>query len=108
MALDYNVIGARLKKAREDKNLTQQKLAEIIDVSVPFLSRVETGKYKINLKRLNELCELLEVSKSYILEGASDNSSDFLNSEFNDLIKKCPPEKLKMVYNVVKAIIESD
>ena len=50
MALDYNVIGARLKKAREDKNLTQQKLAEIIDVSVPFLSRVETGEYKINLK----------------------------------------------------------
>ena len=34
MALDYNIIGERLKKARIDKNMTQEKLAEQIDVPV--------------------------------------------------------------------------
>ena len=48
MALDYNIIGERLKKARIDKNMTQEKLAEQIDVSVAFLSRVERGTSHIN------------------------------------------------------------
>ena len=32
MALDYTIIGERLKKARLEKNLTQEQLAEQIDV----------------------------------------------------------------------------
>ena len=47
MALDYNVIGTRIKQARLAKNLTQEDLAEKIDVSVAFLSRVERGNSKI-------------------------------------------------------------
>ena len=43
MALDYNIIGERLKKARIDNNLTQEKLAEKLDVSIAFLSRIERG-----------------------------------------------------------------
>lgn len=52
MALDYTIIGERLKKARLEKNLTQEQLAEQIDVSIAFLSRVERGSSHINLKRL--------------------------------------------------------
>ncbi len=40
MALDYNIIGERLKQARINKKLTQEKLAEQLDVSVAFLSRI--------------------------------------------------------------------
>ena len=68
MALDYNIIGERLKKARIDKNMTQEKLAEQIDVSVAFLSRVERGTSHINLKRLTQICEILGVSEGSILK----------------------------------------
>lgn len=67
MALDFNIIGQRLKKARLDKNLTQEMLAEKLDVSVAFLSRIERGNSHINLKRLSEICNLLDVSEGYIL-----------------------------------------
>ena len=66
MALDYNVIGSRIKQARLAKNYTQEELAEKIDISVAFLSRVERGNSHINLKRLNQLCGLLDVSEAYI------------------------------------------
>ena len=59
MALDYTVIGERIKLARNKKNLTQENLAEKLEVSVPYLSRVECGDAHINLKRLNQICELL-------------------------------------------------
>ncbi len=50
MALDYNIIGERLKQARLYKKLTQENLAEKLDVSVAFLSRIERGSSLISLK----------------------------------------------------------
>ena len=59
MAIDYNIMGERIKKARLEKQLTQENIAEKLDVSVPYLSRVECGDASINLKRLNQICEIL-------------------------------------------------
>ena len=87
MALDYEVIGRRLKEARLSKNYTQEELAEQLDISVAFLSRVERGNSHINLKRLNELCGLLDVSEGYVLSGASSNSENYLDKEFAELLK---------------------
>ena len=50
MALDFAIIGQRLKKARLDKKMTQEDLAEQLDVSVAFLSRIERGLSHVNLK----------------------------------------------------------
>ncbi len=107
MALDYSVIGSRIKHARLAKNLTQEDLSEQLDVSVAFLSRIERGSSHVNLKRLTQICKILDVSEGYILSGASNNSENYLDREFADLLKKCSPEKQKMIYNVAKTIIES-
>ena len=108
MALDYTIIGQRIKQARLAKNLTQEDLAEQIDISVAFLSRVERGNSHINLKRLNQLCRLLDVSEGYILNGASSNSNNYLQQEFAQLLKSCSPEKQKLIYNVAKTIAEEN
>ena len=34
MAIDYNIMGERIKKARLEKQLTQENIAEKLDVSV--------------------------------------------------------------------------
>lgn len=59
MALDYNIIGERIKLSRTKAKLTQEKLAEKLEVSVPYLSRIECGDSHINLKRLNQICEIV-------------------------------------------------
>ena len=108
MALDYSVIGSRIKQARLAKNMTQEDLADKIDISVAFLSRVERGNSHINLKRLNQICGLLDVSEGYLLNGASSSSENYLDKEFTDLIKSVSPEKQKLIYNVAKTIAETD
>ena len=107
MSLDYSVIGERIKNARTQKELTQEQLAEKIDVSVAYLSRVERGDTKINLTRLNQICELLQVSKGYILDGSSNTSTNYLNIEFSNLLKSCPPDKFKLIYDISKVIINN-
>ena len=98
MALDYNIIGERLKKARVEKNMTQEKLAEQLDVSIAFLSRIERGSSHINLKRLTQICEILGVSEGSILNGVSSNSNNYLTSEFNDILNSVSSDKQKLIY----------
>lgn len=107
MALDYVIIGERLKKARLSKGLTQEDLAEALDLSVAFLSRVERGNTHINLTRLSQICSILELSEGEILNGTSSKSSNYMQSDFASLLKKCSPEKQKLIYNVAKVIAES-
>lgn len=107
MALDYKLIGSRIRKARKNKNFTQEILAEKLNVSVAFVSRVECGNAEVSLKRISELCELLDVTESYILNGTSIASKDYLNSDFSILLKNCPPEKLKLIYDIAVVIANS-
>ena len=107
MDINYSIIGMRLKQARLDKKITQEKLAETLDVSVAYISRIERGSTEINLKRLSELCSLLDVTEGEILNGTSSNSSNYLTNDFNNLLKSCPPEKIDMIYKVAKIIAES-
>ena len=106
MALDYTIIGERLKKARMDKKLTQEKLAEQLDVSIAFLSRIERGNSHISLKRLSEVCDILGVSEGYILNGTSNSSNNYLSSEFNELLSTVSPATQKLIYKVAKTISE--
>ena len=106
MALDYNIIGERLKNARTDKGLTQEKLAEKLDVSIAFLSRVERGSSHISLKRLSQICDILGISEGSILNGSSNNSNTYLSSDFGDILKDSTPEKQKLIYKIAKVINE--
>ena len=108
MALDYNIIGSRIKEARLAKKLTQEDLSEKLDISVAFLSRVERGNSHINLKRLNQVSEILEVSEGYLLNGASSSQKNYLDEEFAKLLKSCSPEKQKLIYTIAKAIAETE
>jgi len=107
MALDFTIIGQRLKKARIDKDMTQENLAEKLDISVAFLSRVERGLSHVNLKRLSQICSILDVTEGEILNGVSKDSQGYLNKDFSNLIKDCPPEKISLIYNIAKVIVES-
>lgn len=108
MEVDYSVIGARLKKARKEKNITQEELSEKLDISIAFLSRVERGNSKINLRRLTQICNILDISEAEILTGVSSSSNTYLDSDFAELLKGCSPETKKLIYNVAKVIKEEN
>lgn len=51
-----------LKTYRKARNLTQSQLSEMIGVSVPYLSDMETGKRTISRKKAKELAEIFKCS----------------------------------------------
>ena len=108
MPLDYTIIGQRLKKARKAKKMTQEELSEKLDVSIAFLSRIERGNSQVNLKRLVQICEILEVSPGEILNGVSSKSSQYLDSEFASLLKDCYSEQQKLIYDIAKVVAKKE
>ena len=103
--IDYSLIGDRIRQARKEKGWSQEKLSEEIDVATAFLSRVERGKAKVNLNRLNQLCDLLDISEGDVLTGVGSNSNNYLNKDLSNLLEGCPPDKLKLIYDIAKVII---
>ena len=92
MALDYSVIGGRIKRARKSRQMTQVELSERMNVSIAYLSKVESGSIHLNLHRLSQICSILGVSEGQILDGVSNASHKYLDSEFSDLLKLCTPK----------------
>ena len=104
MALDYSIIGSRIRKARLEKNITQEELAEKIDVSVAFISRIERGTSHVNLKR----CNILDIKEGVILNGTNIESTNYLSQEFSDLLLSCSKDTQKLIYDIAKIIIANE
>lgn len=104
MSPDYNVIGRRIKTARTEQNITQEELADKIDVSVAFMSRVERGSSKINLKRLTQIAETLNVSPGYLLTGSNTASKDYLREDFRQVLDRCTPEQQRLIYAISELV----
>lgn len=105
--MEYELIGKRVKKARREKGITQEKFAEELGVSVSFISQVETGEKKFNLARISEVSKILERPISYFVDGYEGKSEDDLK-EIIDLLKGMNDKQLKLALNVVRAIDAAD
>lgn len=53
------LLGRNIKKARKSKGFSQNKLAELLDISREHLAKVETAKRTISLGLLFKLCDIL-------------------------------------------------
>lgn len=104
MLPDYSVIGRRIKEARIAQKMTQEDLADKLDISIAFLSRVETGKTQVNLKRLTQISEILKVSTSYLLTGSNTTSKEYLKEDFKSILDRCSPTQRKLIYQISELV----
>ena len=105
--MEYELIGKRIKKARRDKGITQERFAEELGVSVSFVSQVETGEKRFNLERITEVSKILERPISYFIDGYEGEIKGDLE-EIVELLKKMSDKQLKLALQVVKAIERND
>ena len=106
MAVDYKLIGNRIISERTKKKITQEKLAEYLDVSVGYISQLERGITKISLDRLSEISDYLDCSITYFLSGSSISSSDYLLDDINQQLKKMSSQHRILLYQILKLIEE--
>ena len=55
------IIQNNIKKYRKERNLTQEQLSELCNISTDYLSEIERGKKVPSLKRFILIVEALEI-----------------------------------------------
>ncbi len=57
----------RIRDLREDHDLTQQQVADVLGTSQTMYARYERGANEMPIRHLLKLCDLYKVSADYIL-----------------------------------------
>jgi len=66
---DLTAIGKRIQSRRKQLMLTQEQLAEMMNVSIQMVSNLERGNKAIRIDNLVNLSRILDISTDYILTG---------------------------------------
>lgn len=82
--MNLKILGQKIQSAREEKNMSQEELAQAIGCSQSALSNYEKGKRHIYLAQLERLSAALDKPLDYFVEKkSSDDNPTMVSSEYN-------------------------
>lgn len=71
--MNQEKIGKFISKCRKEKNMTQEELAEKLNVNVKSISRWENGKNMPDYSVIEILCDTLDINVNELLNGEKEN-----------------------------------
>lgn len=99
-------IGERIKYLRKKKKITQQQMAEKLDISVNHMSAFERGKYNIKLELLVIIMNELECTADDIFCDVIKCGYKNKASRLSDKIEKLPTEEQEKIFEVVETLLK--
>ncbi len=94
-------IGKRLYKRRKEMKLTQEKMAELLEMSASFYRAVEGGRKRISIEKILLVYERTGMSPDYLLAG-----EDMAEKAVMEIFKDCPERKQPALEQVLSDLTE--
>lgn len=99
--MNLNGLGSRIKKERLKKGITQEQLAEKVDISVNFMSLIENGR-NMSVETLANIAVALGVTVDYLLSDTVNVGTDVISEQIvHNLATLNEDEKLYFL-NMIK------
>lgn len=105
--MDQKAIGRRIKAARERKGLTQEELAEEVDLSPMHVSVIERGVKLPKLETLINIANALDVSADVLLQDVVNNQTKLCASEASELFLRLRREDQRRALAVLRSFVET-
>ena len=102
--LNFPAIGEKLRDIRKSKGLTQEYVADAVDVNVSHISNIERGIAKVSLTLLVQLCDFLDTSVDYVLQNEYSHPTNAVVSEIVKISSSMPKEKQETLLRISKAL----
>ncbi len=98
-------IGERIKSIRLKRNLTQEMLAEKVNLgSAQQISDIERGLCGLSVAKLMDFCRILEIDADYLLFGTVTRDAE---NPLNKYLSKMTPEQSRCVEELIIAYAKS-
>lgn len=101
--MNLDKLGSKIKNNRRLLKLTQEQLAELIDVSPHYIYEIEKGLKTPSLPMLIAISENLHVSIDYLLSAISQNA-DRNGDELDRLITNLNSEQRANLAKVIRSL----
>lgn len=105
--MDQKAIGRRIKAARERKGMTQEELAEEVDLSPMHVSVIERGVKLPKLETLINIANALDVSADVLLQDVVNNQTKLCASEASELFLQLRREDQRRALAVLRSFVET-
>ena len=101
--MDYIDLGHRVKELRRKQNLTQEALAEKLDISASFLGHIERGTRIASLETLVKLCIALDTDPNYLLAASTGSLSRRVPESMSEETQKQLAELFYQGYQILQS-----
>lgn len=101
--VNYVAIGRRVKKYRNQANLSQADVAEKLGISVSYISQIECGRTDVSLKRLDEIANIINTTVGLLIDEPSVNPH-LDDSSIKELTKNWNKDQTNALLEMIQLI----
>ncbi len=106
METTKKLLGTRIKELRKVRKLSQEQLAEKINVDPKHLSRIEVGRSFPSMCLLEAIAKALHMEiKDFFEYFHQGKTSKILIKDINNLLKEIDEEKLRLILKIIRAVV---
>lgn len=102
--LNYKLIGQRIKQLRRINGVTQEALAEKVDLSRVYIAYIEIGKRKPSLESIVKISQALDTNIDTILTGNIVPTDKDYQLDLSLLLVDCSDYEKRVVVDTVKSL----
>ena len=99
-------MGDRIKEIRKKRHLTQEQLAEQVDVTVEYISQLERGLSTPSLQVFVKILEVLDASADYLLRDTVSTSNPYGDKQIAARFERLSPKQRQALMAIIDAYIE--
>ncbi len=100
-------IGKRIKQIRQDREITQEKMAEMLNLSSGFYSALERGNYNIKIETLVAILNLLECSADDLFCDVIKHGYKHKSSMIEEGLEELDDNEREMILSVVETMVNT-
>ncbi|WP_315110209.1 helix-turn-helix transcriptional regulator [Clostridium intestinale] len=102
--MDYTALGRRIREERLKLNLTQEQLAEQVDISTSYMGQIERGERNIALDTLVRMSNNLGVTVDYLLKDSVNTETNIFINQINQILSNRSSKDKQMALDVLKVM----
>ena len=100
-------LGGAIKKARVEKKLTQEKLAEKIGITPAHMKQLESERRKPSVDVLYKLVFALDLSLDSLFSNPDDNTQE-IKHRIILCLDRCSVHELQVAYATIEAMLKKE
>jgi transcriptional regulator with XRE-family HTH domain len=105
MKITRELLGGRIKELRKIRGLTQEQLAEQVDLATRYISLIEVGRSSPSLETMENIARALGVEIKDLFEFAHLQAGGVKIEEIEQLLAGADEEKKRMIMKIVRAVV---